>query len=104
VGRYGEWAVDPAGKIVVSGTPYLAGSNQNLTDGLSKLMDATGWDFEAVSATVTTNPGRLLGMPLPFLNIGDFWEGSIWAVNEVDGSRSIKVLETWIQGERFEVG
>ena len=104
VGRYGEWAVDPAGKIVVTGTPYLAGSNQNLTDGLSKLMDATGWDFEAVSATVTTNPGRLLGMPLPFLNIGDFWEGSIWAVNEVAGSRSIKVLETWIQGEMFEVG
>ena len=39
-----------------------------------------------------------------FLNIGDFWEGSIWAVNEVAGSRSIKVLETWIQGEMFEVG
>ena len=27
-GTYGEWAVDPSGKIVVAGTPYLAGSNQ----------------------------------------------------------------------------
>src|SRR6202034_1491943 len=29
-GDYGDWAVDPSGKIVVAGTPYLAGSNQGL--------------------------------------------------------------------------
>ena len=33
-GVYGEWAVDPSGKIVVAGTPYLAGSNQGLEVGV----------------------------------------------------------------------
>ena len=34
-GVYGEWAVDPSGKIVVAGTPYLAGSNPGLDIGLA---------------------------------------------------------------------
>ncbi len=40
-GRYGEWAVDPSGKIVVAGTPYLAGSNQGIEVGLN-LLDGGG--------------------------------------------------------------
>ena len=42
-GTYGEWAVDPSGKIVVAGTPYLAGSNQGLEVGVRNLLAATGW-------------------------------------------------------------
>ena len=45
-GVYGEWAVDPSGKIVVAGTPYLAGSNQGLETGLRNLLAATGWTLE----------------------------------------------------------
>src|SRR5207244_125138 len=37
-GPYGEWAVDPSGKIVVAGTPYLAGSNQGLETGIDNLV------------------------------------------------------------------
>ena len=37
-GVYGEWAVDSSGKIVVAGTPYLAGSNQGLETGLRNLL------------------------------------------------------------------
>ena len=40
VGTYGDWAVDPSGKIVVAGTPYLAGSNQGLEIGVRNLMVA----------------------------------------------------------------
>ncbi len=43
VGTYGEWAVDPSGKIVVAGTPYLAGSNQGLEIGVRNLLQVTGW-------------------------------------------------------------
>ena len=45
-GVYGEWAVDPSGKIVVAGTPYLAGSNQGLEIGLRNLL-ALGMDARA---------------------------------------------------------
>jgi N-acetylglucosamine-6-phosphate deacetylase len=59
-GRYGEWAVDPSGKIVVAGTPYLAGSNQGLETGLQNLMQATGWPLEQAIHTVTINPVHVL--------------------------------------------
>ncbi len=70
-GTYGEWAVDPSGKIVVAGTPYLAGSNQGLETGVRNLQFATGWDLADVLATATTNPARLLGRPAPRLEPGE---------------------------------
>jgi N-acetylglucosamine-6-phosphate deacetylase len=70
-GAYGEWAVDPEGKIVVAGTPYLAGSSQGLEIGLRNLLLATDWTCEQAIATVTTNPARLLGRPIPCLKAGE---------------------------------
>ena len=70
VGTYGDWAVDPSGKIVVAGTPYLAGSNQGLETGLNVLMDATDLSLEEAIATVTRNPARLLDRPAPALEPG----------------------------------
>jgi N-acetylglucosamine-6-phosphate deacetylase len=70
-GTYGEWAVDPSGKIVVAGTPYLAGSNQALDVGVRDLLDATGWPLPDVLAAVTRNPARLLGHPEPRLESGE---------------------------------
>jgi N-acetylglucosamine-6-phosphate deacetylase len=66
-GQYGEWAVDPSGKIIVAGTPYLAGSNQGLEKGLNFLLDATDLDLAQALATVTSNPARLLDRPEPLL-------------------------------------
>jgi N-acetylglucosamine-6-phosphate deacetylase len=70
-GTYGDWAVDPSGKIVVAGTPYLAGSNQGLDVGVRNLLRATGWTMSEVLAAVTTNPARLLGRPEPRLEVGE---------------------------------
>jgi N-acetylglucosamine-6-phosphate deacetylase len=69
-GTYGEWAVDPSGKIVVANTPYLAGSSQPLTTGLQNLLKTTCWPLRDVVATVTSNPARLLGHPEPQLEQG----------------------------------
>ena len=71
VGNYGEWAVDPSGKIVVAGTPYLAGSNQGLEAGLNHLHTATGWPIDQLIATVTGNPARVLGQNPPRLAAGE---------------------------------
>ncbi|MEA2630250.1 MAG: N-acetylglucosamine-6-phosphate deacetylase [Chloroflexota bacterium] len=69
-GRYGDWAVDPSGKIVVAGTPYLAGSNRGLDVGLDHLLDATDFTLAEAIATVTRNPARLLDRPEPTLEPG----------------------------------
>jgi N-acetylglucosamine-6-phosphate deacetylase len=70
-GTYGDWAVDPSGKIVVAGTPYLAGSNQGLEVGVRNLWRASGWAFPDVLGAATTNPARLLGRADPRLEAGE---------------------------------
>ena len=71
VGTYGDWAVDPSGKIVVAGTPYLAGSNQGLEIGVRNLLRATGWPLQQVLGAVTSNPARFLGHPEPRIAPGE---------------------------------
>jgi N-acetylglucosamine-6-phosphate deacetylase len=70
-GTYGDWAVDPSGKIVVAGTPYLAGSNQGLEVGVRNLLMATGWALPDVLSAATMNPARLLRRPEPCLDAGE---------------------------------
>ena len=69
-GRYGDWAVDPSGKIVVAGTPYLAGSNQGIETGLDTLLRETDLSVEQALATVTRGPARVLGCGEPTLKAG----------------------------------
>jgi N-acetylglucosamine-6-phosphate deacetylase len=70
-GTYGDWAVDPSGKIVVAGTPYLAGSDQGLETGLRTLMSAVPCSVTEALSTVTSNPARLLGRHLMTLETGE---------------------------------
>ncbi len=70
-GAYGEWSVESSGRIVVTGTPYLAGSCQALGEGLAYLMSASGWTLEQAIKMVTANPARLLGRPAPALAAGE---------------------------------
>jgi N-acetylglucosamine-6-phosphate deacetylase len=69
-GRYGDWEVEPSGKIVVAGTPYLAGSNLGLDEAIWFLSCTTRWKLPDLLATVTTNPARLLRRDEPRLEVG----------------------------------
>ncbi len=69
-GTYGPWCVDVSGKIVVAGTPYLAGSNQSLAVGVGNLMRAVSWPLAEVLGAVTRNPAILLGRSPPELRPG----------------------------------
>lgn len=71
VGTYGDWAVDPSGKIVVANTQYLAGSSLPLEAGLQNLLKATHWSLRDGLATVTSNPAQLLGRPEPQIAAGE---------------------------------
>ncbi len=70
-GVYGEWTVDSSGKIVVTDTPYLAGSNQGLEVGLQNLLAASDCTLEQAISTVTTNPARLLRKTVPRIGAGE---------------------------------
>jgi N-acetylglucosamine-6-phosphate deacetylase len=69
-GCYGAWEVEASGRIVLAGTPYLAGANQPLAVGLAHLARATEWNPHMLINTVTRNPAALLGMPWPDLASG----------------------------------
>ena len=60
-GRYGGWEVDPAGRVVIAGTPYLAGSNQGMAVGVSNLIRQAGFTPAEAIRAATTNPARLVG-------------------------------------------
>lgn len=69
-GPYGDWAVDPAGKIVVADTPYLAGSNQGLETGLGALIRDAGFAPPEALDAATTLPAKLLRRPPPSIEPG----------------------------------
>jgi len=69
-GTYGPWDVDPSGRIVVAGTPYLAGSNRSPASGIGNLMAAVSWPIAQVLGTVTRKPALLLGRSPPSLKPG----------------------------------
>ncbi len=97
-GTYGPWAVHPSGKIVVAGTPYLAGSNQGLEVGLNHLMLATGLSLVDALATVTTHPARLLGQPEPALTPGQ--PANLIVFHRVESVQpTLHLLRTCVDGQ-----
>ncbi len=69
-GRYGEWEVDPSGKILVAGTPYLAGSNQGIVTGVNNLIRIAGLSPTQAIDTASCHPARQLGRQLPVIEAG----------------------------------
>ncbi len=98
-GRYGEWEVEPSGKIVVAGTPYLAGANADLTRGLSNLQRGLAWLDSRIFATVTTNPAKLLGFAEPRLEPGQPADLVLFRRSESSLSSSIELIATCVSGE-----
>ncbi len=96
-GNYGKWAVHASGKIVVAGTPYLAGSNQGLDVGINNLIRATGLPIAEVMATVTTNPARLLGKTEPTLNAGE--PANFVVYRQGDESEPFHLINVCVDGD-----
>jgi N-acetylglucosamine-6-phosphate deacetylase len=98
-GCYGAWTVDPSGKIVVAGTPYLAGSNQGLEVGLRHFLQASGLGLADALATVTTHPARLLRRPDPRLEAGQAANLVRFRYQPDEGPESFALLETCVDGK-----
>jgi N-acetylglucosamine-6-phosphate deacetylase len=97
-GRYGAWAVDPSGKIVVAGTPYLAGSNQSLEVGINNLLGVTRLTLDEALATVTRHPARLLGRAEPVLQAGQPANLIVFSYGEEDHVQRFKLRCACVDG------
>jgi N-acetylglucosamine-6-phosphate deacetylase len=73
-GRYREWGQDleitPAGRIVVAGTPYLAGSWAFLDHCVRSAMSIAGIDLAQAIGMASIQPRELLGLPCHRLEPG----------------------------------
>ncbi len=73
-GRYptwgGEFEVTAAGKVVVPGTPYLAGSGHFTDHCFERLLNDYGVSLPDALALTTRNARVLLGLPVPTLSAG----------------------------------
>jgi N-acetylglucosamine-6-phosphate deacetylase len=101
-GRYGEWEVDPSGKIVVAGTPYLAGSNQGIAVGIENLIGMAGLTIEQAIATATTHPARLLGYPEPTIEVGQ--SANLIRFGLEESGRRFVLRETCVDGVWTVIG
>jgi N-acetylglucosamine-6-phosphate deacetylase len=73
-GRYSQWGTDlevlPGGKIVVPGTPFLAGSGLFLDSCVTHLARLAECPFADVIEMASRSPRRLLGQEVPTLDVG----------------------------------
>jgi N-acetylglucosamine-6-phosphate deacetylase len=78
-GRYGSWEVEASGKVVVAGTPYLAGANRGLEAGVDALIRLVGLEpAQAINAAsfraatvLNRAPVRGIGHRWPFIKAGE---------------------------------
>ena len=73
-GRYREWGGDldvlPSGKIVVAGTPFLAGSGHFTDVCVANVIRAAGVTLADAVDMAAIRPRQLLGLPLPAIEAG----------------------------------
>lgn len=74
-GRYREWGteleVQPSGKVVVAGTPYLAGSGHFTDVCVGTLIRDAGVSLSEGVEMASIRPRELLGLPVPRLEAGE---------------------------------
>lgn len=74
-GRYKEWGTElevlPSGKIVVPGTPYLAGSGSFTDTCVRNVMAMAGVSLAEAIAMASVRPRELMGLPVPRIEAGE---------------------------------
>ncbi|HEX4612438.1 MAG TPA: amidohydrolase family protein [Urbifossiella sp.] len=91
-GRYREWGNDlevlPTGKIIVAGTPYLAGSGHFTDVCVGNLVRDAGVTLAEAVEMASVRPRELLGLPVPRFEVG---APADWVVFDWEQGREIRV-------------
>ena len=73
-GKYREWGTDlevlPSGKIVVAGTPFLAGSGHFTDVCVANVIRFAGVSLAEAIEMASIRPRQLLGLPVPSIKTG----------------------------------
>jgi N-acetylglucosamine-6-phosphate deacetylase len=73
-GKYREWGTDlevlPSGKIVVAGTPFLAGSGHFTDLCIGNVIRFAGVTLGQAVDMATVRPRQLLGLPVNTIEVG----------------------------------
>lgn len=73
-GRYREWGAElevlPGGKVVVAGTPYLAGGGHFTDTCVGEVIRAAGVSLQDAVEMATVRSRELLGLPVPAIEVG----------------------------------
>jgi N-acetylglucosamine-6-phosphate deacetylase len=73
-GRSGEWGADlevlPGGKVVVAGTPFLAGSGHFTDVCVGNVIEFAGASLAEAIDMATARPRQLLGLPVTTIEVG----------------------------------
>jgi N-acetylglucosamine-6-phosphate deacetylase len=93
-GKYQHWdhelEILPSGKIVVPGTPFLAGSGQFTDACIAEVLKHNLLTLPQAIDAVTVQPAKLLGLPIPTMEAGPRhrlvhfqWDGNRFQVNRL---------------------
>lgn len=73
-GKYREWGtgleVLPSGKVVVAGTPFLAGSGHFTDLCVGNVIRSAGVSLKDAVEMASARPRQLLGLPVPTIDVG----------------------------------
>jgi N-acetylglucosamine-6-phosphate deacetylase len=93
-GRYREWGTDlevlSSGKVVVAGTPYLAGSGHFTDLCVGNLVRDAGVTLAEAVDMAAVRPRQLLGLPVPRLEAG---ERAVLGVFDWEPGGAVRVRE-----------
>lgn len=91
-GRYTDWGLDleilPGGKVVVPGTPFLAGSGCFTDHCVSRIILDTGVTLPQAITMASIRTRELFGLPIPALEVG---------------SRVEHIIFEWQPGEQMNI-
>ena len=100
-GVYGPWEVCESGKIVVAGTPYLAGSNRDLPEAINEVRQAepelSPWQILAMASA---NPSVAIGCMTPRIEVG--WLANLIFFHWSDAG--FELVQTLSEGRLFPRG
>ena len=72
-GKYREWGTDlevlPNGKVVLAGTPYLAGSGHFTDRCVSTMIEFAGVSLKDAVEMASVRPRELLGLSVPRIEV-----------------------------------
>lgn len=97
-GLYGPWEVLDDGRIVVAGTPYLAGSNVTLLQAVENLAGLALFTPQRAFEAATSAPALILDRTPPAVAVGEPSELVIFRASTGQGPPTFQLLATHCGG------